>query len=138
MSTARWRGEKVTLIVATIGEMMSTINLSTNVRKAKEGVSVIDISGEVTGFAEAALTDAYNQASNASTRAVVLNFGELAYMNSSGIGLLVTLLIRAQRQKQRLLACGLSEHYRQIFELTRLNEAIGIYASEGEALTSVL
>ena len=45
-------------------------------------------------------------------------------MNSSGIGLLVTLLIRIQRQKQRLVAYGLTDHYIQIFELTRLNEAI--------------
>jgi anti-sigma B factor antagonist len=116
---------------------MSAINLTTSVRKTHDHVSIIDISGEVTGFSESQLTDAFNQASGDSTRAVVLNFSELAYMNSSGIGLLVTLLIRAQRQKQRLLACGLDDHYRQIFELTRLNEAISIYASEGEALASV-
>ena len=40
--------------------------------------------------------------------------------------MLVTLLIGANCQKQRLLAFGLSEHYKHIFELTRLNEAIGI------------
>ncbi|OUC07772.1 hypothetical protein RY27_12915, partial [Litorilinea aerophila] len=61
----------------------------------------------------------------------------LEYMISAGIGLLFTLLIRAQRQKQKLLACGLSAHYRQIFQLTRLDGAIGIYASEGEALGAV-
>ena len=52
-------------------------------------------------------------------------------MNSGGIGLLVTLLVRANRQKQRLLAFGLNDHYRQIFELTRLDEAIGIYDDRG-------
>jgi anti-sigma B factor antagonist len=46
-------------------------------------------------------------------------------------------LIRAQRQQQRLLACGLSDHYKQIFDLTRLNEAIGIYDTEAEALAAV-
>jgi anti-sigma B factor antagonist len=117
---------------------MSTINLSTSVRKAKDGVAVVDIRGDVTGFAESTLTEAYNQASSASSAAVLLNFSGLDYMNSSGIGLLVTLLIRAQRQKLRLLACGLSEHYRQIFELTRLNEAIVIFSSEDEALAAVL
>jgi anti-sigma B factor antagonist len=116
---------------------MNTINLSASVRNAKDGVAVVDIRGDVTGFAETILTDAYNQACGVSARAVVLNFNGLQYMNSSGIGLLVTLLIRAQRQKLRLMACGLNEHYRQIFELTRLNEAIGIYPSEGEALASV-
>jgi anti-sigma B factor antagonist len=116
---------------------MNLINLSTSVRKAKEGVAVVDIHGEVTGFAESILTEAYNQACGLSARAILLNFNGLEYMNSSGIGLLVTLLIRAQRQKLRLLACGLNEHYRQIFELTRLNEAIGIYSNEGEALVAV-
>jgi anti-sigma B factor antagonist len=57
-------------------------------------------------------------------------------MNSGGIGLLVTLLIRANRHAspQRLAAVGLSEHYRHIFELTRLNEAIRLYPTEADAL----
>lgn len=116
---------------------MNTANMTASVRKGKDGVAIIDIFGDVTGFAEAALTEAYNKACSEATRAVVLNFSGLEYMNSSGIGLLVTFLIRAQRMKQRLLACGLSEHYRQIFELTRLNEAIGIFPNEAEALQSV-
>ena len=60
----------------------------------------------------------------------------LEYMNSGGIGLLVTLLVRAQRAGQRLLAFGLTEHYRQIFELTRLDEAIGIHDDEADALAA--
>ena len=55
-------------------------------------------------------------------------------MNSSGIGLLVTLLIRINRQNQRLIAFGLNQHYKQIFELTRLNEAIPICETEAEAV----
>ncbi len=81
--------------------------------------------------------DAFSQASNGSTQTILLNFSGLDYMNSSGIGLLVTLLIRTQRQKQTLLACGLSPHYQEIFTLTRLNEAIGIYTDESEALAVV-
>jgi anti-sigma B factor antagonist len=115
---------------------MSKANIVVNVRKPGNGTSIIDITGDVNAFAESALMDAYTQACNGSTRAIILNFSGLEYMNSSGIGLLVTLLIRVNRQKQQLLAYGLSEHYRQIFELTRLNEAIGIYASEAEAIAA--
>ena len=57
-------------------------------------------------------------------------------MNSSGIGLLVTLLVRAQRNRQRILAYGLSEHYRQIFELTRLDEVISIHDTEAAAIAA--
>jgi anti-sigma B factor antagonist len=46
----------------------------------------------------------------------------------------VTLLVRANRQRQELAAFGLSDHYREIFELTRLDEAITIYDSEESAL----
>ena len=50
-------------------------------------------------------------------------------------GLLVTLLVRVQRQGQRLMAVGLSDHYRQILALTRLDEAIGIANGTEFALT---
>ncbi len=116
---------------------MNKANIVVNVRQLNSGTSVIDISGDVNAFAESALMEAYTQACHDQARAIILNFTGLDYMNSSGIGLLVTLLIRVNRQKQRLLAYGLSEHYRQIFELTRLNEAIGIYANEAEALAAV-
>jgi anti-sigma B factor antagonist len=99
-------------------------------------VGVIDIQGEVTAAAESVLSDAFTQASNG-TRAVALNFSGLEYMNSSGIGLIVTMLIRANRQKQKLSAFGLNEHYKQIFALTRLNEAIKIFDGEAQALANV-
>jgi anti-sigma B factor antagonist len=99
-----------------------------------DGAGVVDIRGDVTAASEEVLMSAYEAAGDA--RAIVLNFSDLAYMNSGGIGLLVTLLVRANRRGQRLLAFGLSEHYRQIFELTRLDEAVGIHDSEGDALAA--
>lgn len=106
------------------------------VRQGNEKASIIDIRGEVTAAAENALMDAYTQACDHNARVIILNFAGMEYMNSSGIGLLVTLLIRINRQKQKLLTYGLSEHYRQIFALTRLNEAIGVYSTEAEALAA--
>ena len=117
---------------------MSNPIVSMTFRRLGPASSAIDIQGEVTAAAENALMDAYTQATSAGASTLLLNFSQLEYMNSSGIGLLVTLLIRANRHapRQRLLAVGLSEHYRQIFELTRLNEAIGIFNTEAEALAA--
>lgn len=116
---------------------MPTVNLATTVRDAADGVRIIDIKGEINAFCEAVLADAHEEASSGDVRAVVLNFTDLEYMNSGGIGLLVTMLIRAQRGGHTLLAYGLTEHYRKIFALTRLDEAIGIYDDETEALAAV-
>ena len=113
---------------------MAQAQVKMDVRKVSDKVSVIDVGGELTAFAEGVLMDAYNQASDGRVRAVILNFEGLEYMNSSGIGLLVTLLIRINRERQKLLTYGLSEHYRNIFRITRLDDAIGIYDSEEEAV----
>ena len=106
------------------------------VRRADGKAGIVDIKGDITAASEDVLMDAYNRASEEGARAIVLNFSGLEYMNSGGIGLLVTLLVRTNRQRQRLLAFGLTEHYRQIFELTRLDEAIGIHDSEEDALAA--
>ena len=115
---------------------MPQANVVMNVRRVNATTSIIDIQGEVSAFAENVLMQSYNEASTPTTRTLILNFSGLEYMNSSGIGLLVTLLIRVNRQKQRLLSYGLSEHYRHIFEITRLSEAIGIYDTEDQALAA--
>ncbi len=109
-----------------------TLRLDT--REPGPGVSIIDVVGDITPAAEDALTTTFEGLGTAN--AVVFNFAGLDYLNSGGIGLLVTLLVRAQRQRQRLLACGLSAHYRQIFELTRLDDAIAIHDDEGEAVAA--
>ncbi len=106
------------------------------VRRLSDTASVIEIHGDVTSASEEALMEAYTTATEGGASAVLLDFSGLEYMNSGGIGLLVTLLVRANRLKQRLLACGLNDHYRQIFELTRLDEAISIYDDEAAALAA--
>jgi anti-sigma B factor antagonist len=115
---------------------MPQANVEMNVRRVNATTSIIDIQGEVSAFAENVLMQAYTEASTPTTRTIILNFSGLEYMNSSGIGLLVTLLIRVNRQKQRLLSYGLSEHYHHIFEITRLSDAIRIYNTEAEAMAA--
>ncbi len=90
------------------------------------GVAILRIKGDVTSGSEADLTAAYALGVENGAKSLILDFGELEYMNSGGIGLLVMLMVRAQRGAVRLVATGLSEHYRQIFSLTRLDEAIEI------------
>jgi len=109
-----------------------------HVRQAGGDAAVIDIKGDVTAASEPVLMSAYEKAGRQGARRLVLNFGGLEYMNSGGIGMLVTLLVRANRQHQELAAYGLSEHYREIFELTRLDEAITIYDSGESALNGAV
>ena len=107
----------------------------TTVAVTRDGsTAILRISGEITGGSEPPIMAAYATAGDA--RSIVLDFSQLEYMNSGGIGLLVTLLVRTQRAGQKLLAVGLSEHYRQILALTRLDEAIAIHDDEPAALAA--
>ena len=99
-------------------------------------VSILRIEGDITSASEADLMTAYGLAVAKGATAVILDFSKPAYMNSGGIGLLVTLLVRARRGGGRLVATGLSEHYGQIFSLTRLDEAIEIHGDEAAAVTA--
>ncbi len=107
------------------------------VRPLRPTIACIDVQGDITGEAEPALMHAYAEASMPATRAIILNVTGLVYMNSLGIGLLVTLLIRMKKQKQSLLVYGLSDHYRRIFQLTRLDDAIIVAATEADAVNAV-
>lgn len=108
--------------------------LTLGVREVEPSVAVIDVDGDVTPAAEDDLGETFEQLKGAES--VIFNFGGLDYMNSGGIGLLVTLLVRAQRRGQQLIAYGLSDHYRQIFELTQLDDAIRIEDSEPDAIAA--
>lgn len=99
-------------------------------------VAMLHIGGDITSSSEGDLMAGYSEVTDGGARTVILDFAEMEYMNSGGIGLLVTLLVRAQRGGSRLLATGLSEHYRQILALTRLDEAIEIHDSEAAAMAA--
>ena len=109
---------------------------SFEVRETSAATRTIALKGDLTAQSEDVLMDAYGRADGDRVTAIVLDFTGLDYMNSGGIGLLVTLLVRAQRRRQRVLAHGVSDHYRQIFELTRLDEAVGIHDTEADALAA--
>jgi anti-sigma B factor antagonist len=113
---------------------MPAPTVSMDVRTVGDRAGIIDIKGDVTSACEQILTAAHDQLTSAGVTSILLNFTGLEYMNSGGIGMVVTMLVRANRQRQTLLAYGLTDHYRQIFELTRLDEAIKIHDNEAAAL----
>ncbi len=98
------------------------------------GLAVIDLHGEINGFAEAALNAAYAEAEAQNPAAIMLNFSDVDYINSTGIALIVGLLAQARRSHRRLITCGLSPHYEEIFRITRLADFMTIYADEAAAL----
>ena len=113
---------------------MPTDHLETSVRR-ESGGAILDLRGEINGFSQEALDAAYTEAEARDPEAIILNFEGVDYINSTGIALIVGLLARARASKRRLLAYGLSDHYVEIFEITRLSDFVGVYPDEESALS---
>jgi anti-anti-sigma factor len=56
------------------------------------------------------------------------------YINSTGIALIVGLLAKTRQNHKRLVTYGLSDHYLEIFHITRLTDFMTIVPDEASAL----
>src|SRR5947209_6746790 len=106
---------------------MQPIKFEAHVRHRAD-LAVIDLHGEIDGFAKQALDQAYDKATQGGARQIVLNFQGATYINSTGLALIVGVLASARKQHREVAAIGLSEHYREIFEITRLADFMSIVA----------
>ncbi len=103
----------------------------------QSGVAIIDLSGEINSFAEEALDSAYAEACTANPGVILLDFAKVDYINSTGIALIVTLMAKARSAGWQVIASGLNEHYREIFQITRLSDFMSIYPDQKTALVNV-
>ena len=91
----------------------------------------VRLSGDLNGRADETLATAYERVVALGPRRVSLDFGHVGYINSTGIALVVRLLAEARRDGRAVRAFGLTEHYREIFRITRLSDFMEIV--EGDA-----
>lgn len=102
--------------------------------RSHDRIAIVDLSGEINAAAEESLNAVYAQAESLDPTAILLNFTAVEYINSIGIALIVNMLMRARNSNRRLLSYGLSEHYAEIFRITRLADFMTIVSDEQAAL----
>ncbi len=94
--------------------------------------TVVEIHGDINRAAQAGLAAAYDQAEDGPGR-LVLDFEDAQYINSTGIALIVGLLARARASERKVAAFGLTHHYRELFQITRLSDFMTIYEDQNAA-----
>ncbi len=104
---------------------MTGEGFAAEVRQTEKG-STIELTGTVNRAAKQALEDAYDEAV-ALDGEILLDFNEVEYINSTGIAVIVGLLALARAADREIGAVGLSEHYKEVFEITRLSDFMHIY-----------
>jgi anti-anti-sigma factor len=95
------------------------------------GIAVVALRGDIDREAESGLAAAYQE--TAATPVILLDFSSVGYINSTGIALIVRFLADGRRDRRELRACGLSPHYVEIFQLTRLSDYMRIFDDSASA-----
>ncbi len=109
------------------------MSFDANIRE-QDGLTILELHGDVDGAADELLNAAYTEAVSSGPARVLLNFDSVSYINSTGIALIVGLLAEARGAGRTMLACGLSDHYKEIFEITRIADFVTIVDNEQAAL----
>ena len=98
------------------------------------GKAILDLFGEINSLSEEVLQNAYTEAENLGVGSIVLNFSAVDYINSTGIALIVGILAQARKSHIDVITYGLSDHYKEIFQITRLSDFMTIFPDEASAL----
>lgn len=112
--------------------------LNTRVRvdevKAPDGsaVSVLRFAGDITSTSRDVLFAAYQEVPPA-TRQVVFDFSKMEYMNSSGIALVIEVLMAASKDDRAVQSYGLSPHFQKVFTMVGLNRYTRLHPDEASA-----
>jgi len=98
-----------------------TSPLAVQVRQEADGARIV-LTGRIDRDGDEAMTGAYTEARTTGSGPITLDFSATDYINSTGIALIVRLLAEARRDGRPVHAHGLTDHYREIFRITRLSD----------------
>lgn len=101
-----------------------------------DDVAVVTVDGQLVVTNRQEFKQAILDAVEQGARLVVVDFTTSGYIDSSGLGALVSLSRRLRESGGDLRLVGLNEDLRTLFELTRLDALFPLYATRADALAA--
>jgi anti-anti-sigma factor len=100
-------------------------------------VTVIRLEGDIGSGSEVAVLGTYKSLPKATSKMILLDFTKVDYINSSGIALVIQLLIQADHSAQKVSAFGLSSHFTKVFTMVGITKYAGLFPGQTEALAAL-
>ena len=102
-----------------------------------DGVAVLDLSGRITlGEGSVQVRDAVRGLISKGRKNILLNMGDVNYVDSSGLGELVSAFTSAKNQQAEVKLLSLTKKVHDLLQLTKLYTVFDIYDDEASAITS--
>lgn len=119
--------------------MQATTKVTQRTATAGSGgpVTVLTFSGDIASTSKDAVLDAYHHL-NGAPSPVLLDFTGVDYINSSGIAIIIQMLMEANKAGSKNIGIfGLSPHFQKVFTMVGINKYAALYSDEAVALASV-
>lgn len=100
-------------------------------------VSVLRFEGDIASTSKDAVLGTYQTLPKEQTKLVLLDFTRVEYINSSGIALVIQMLIEASNSGQKVFAFGLSAHFTKVFTMVGITKYAGLFPGQTEALAAL-
>ena len=114
--------------------MKNVLEIST---RDKSDITVIDLKGDFTLFADEVVNTNIKPLINSGTMKIILNFTNVNYINSSGIAIIIGLVTLLSNKGGRFKAYGLTPHFQKVFNMVGLTQYIDLFDSEEESENSL-
>src|SRR2546426_4457681 len=110
--------------------------MSFSLQKARGGVVVVGVDGQLIAGNRQELKQKVLDSVDGGGRKFVIDFTKTGYIDSSGLGVLVSLSKKIREQGGDLRLAGLNEDLQTLFELTKLDTLFAIAKTPEEALAA--
>ena len=100
-------------------------------------VTALRFMGDISSASKDAVLGTYEGLDKAAHRQILLNFKGVDYLNSSGIALVIQLLMEASKAGQKVGICGLTAHFTKVFTMVGITKYATLSADEGGALAGM-
>lgn len=102
-----------------------------------DGVTILDLSGRITlGEGSVQLRDAIRDLISKGDKHILLNLGDVNYIDSSGLGELVSAFTTAKNQNADVKLLNLTKKVKDVLQVTKLYTVFDIYDDEAHAIGS--
>ncbi|MDE3187264.1 MAG: STAS domain-containing protein [Acidobacteriota bacterium] len=100
-------------------------------------VTVLRFEGDIASTSKDAVLGTYQTLSKEAAKLVLLDFSKVDYINSSGIALVIQMLIEASNSGQKVYAFGLSPHFTKVFTMVGITKYAGLFPREVDAMAAL-
>ena len=102
-----------------------------------ETITALHFSGDISSASKEAVVGSYRALDKAAHKRILLDFKGVEYLNSSGIALVIEVLMEASKAAQTVAICGLTAHFTKVFTMVGITRYATLYPDEAAALAAL-